>query len=57
MQYSEYPEILEKLETLRAGIFDGKEPDVSAFREIVDSLKIFEAHSDIVDKFIAEELE
>ena len=50
-------EVLEKLEALKSAIFNGKKPDASTFREFVDSLRIFDAHSDIVNQYIAEELE
>ena len=50
-------EVLERLETLKSAIFNGKKPDASTFREFVDSLRIFAAHSDIVNQYIAEELE
>lgn len=48
--------IEEKLRILEESIFEKQQVDVDIFREIVASMKIFDNHTDIVEKYIAEEI-
>ena len=48
--------VVEKLKVLEESLFGNKSRDAEIFKEVVLSLKLFENHHDIVEKYIAEEL-
>lgn len=48
--------VVEKLRILQESIFENHHVDVDIFREIVVSMKIFDNHADIVEKYIVEEI-
>lgn len=47
--------VVSRLRALRNALSDGKAIDVTAFREIVQSTRLFERHMEIVEKFMLEE--
>ena len=49
-------EVIDKLEALKDILFDGKNINAENFREVINSTRFFEAHSDMVERFIKEKL-
>jgi hypothetical protein len=50
-------DVLERLDRLRAHLFDASQPDPDIFREVARSLRIFDRYTGIVERFIREELD
>lgn len=48
--------VVEKLKILEESIFENHQVDADIFREVIASMKIFENHADVVEKYITEEL-
>jgi hypothetical protein len=56
-QAVEESEVLERLRLLREHLFNGSKPDPDGFREVLRSLRLFDRHPEITERFIREELE
>ena len=48
--------VIHKLKALKSVLFDGKKVDAESFREVINSTRFFESHTDMVEQFIKEKL-
>lgn len=51
----ETQEVLERLKALKMVLFDNSEGDADVFRQVIQSTRMFDAHTTVVEQFIAEE--
>jgi hypothetical protein len=43
---------LQKLEVLKVSLFGTKQPDTGVFREVISSMRIFDAHAELVEAYL-----